>query len=119
LNHILASLKSSSCAVSTISLNPLNAFKTEDPVDYSILRCLSSSKVQGTQQLETPNFITGLSAAIASYGKLHDFPFTSYVLYMNEFDQDSSQKLSSVLDKMGISIDLKPKVMSNANTLYI
>lgn len=116
---ILPSLKTSTCTVSTISLFPLNAFKSADPVDSSILRYLSTTKVQEVSQLETPNFITGLSADIASYGKLYDYSFASYVLYMNEFDQDSYQKLALVLDKLDMSLNLKPQIISNANSLYI
>lgn len=119
MDLLLPSLKASSCTASTISLNPLNAFKTEEPVDSSVLRCLSTVKVQGIEQLETPNFITGLSAAIATNGKFYDYPFTSYVLYMNDFDQDSSQKLTTIFDKLGISLNLKPQIVSNANSLYI
>lgn len=119
LTHLLPSLKSSICKVSTISFNLLNAFKTEEAVDSCVLRCISTTKVQDIHQLETPNFITGLSASIATYGKFYDFPCTTFILYANDLDQDCIKKLSSVLDKLSLKLNMKPKIVSNANSLYI
>lgn len=120
LNTLLPSLKALTCTVTTIALNPLNSFKTEASIDTSVLRCLSTTKIQGVLPLETPNFISsGVSASIATYGKFYEFPCTTFVLFTNDLDQDSLQKLTTVLDKLSFSLNLKPKSVSNGNSLYI
>lgn len=116
LKHLLPSLQSSACTVSTISFYALNSYKTEATLDSCVLRCLS--KVQGILPLDSPNFVTGLTASIATYGKFYEFPFTSYILYTNDLDQDCCKNLTLILDKLGLSLNLKPQA-SNASSLYI
>lgn len=107
-----------------ISLQPLSEFKAERKPESLIIRSIMQSKnvFNDIQALETPNFISGVSAGIATKLSMNkNFPFSCFAIFVDIFDEISIKKILTFLKRFGISYDesVKIKALHHKSDLYM
>uniref|UniRef100_A0A1L8DT61 Proteasome assembly chaperone 1 n=1 Tax=Nyssomyia neivai TaxID=330878 RepID=A0A1L8DT61_9DIPT len=92
--------------VISISIQPSSLHKGPregDTDNVSFIRGIDSPLPEITP-LKEPNFITGISAGVASWRKFHNLPTPCYVMYVEALRLDSQtiEPFVRILDKIGI-----------------
>lgn len=103
-----------------VSLQSLSDYKSEDIPETCIIRSLNS-QLKEFATLEAPNFITGAGAGIGTLRKIHDLPFSCYIVYVDLFDVIAIRTILKLLKRLDLpfdeSVPLKP--LHHKSDLYM
>uniref|UniRef100_A0A0K8TQX4 Proteasome assembly chaperone 1 n=1 Tax=Tabanus bromius TaxID=304241 RepID=A0A0K8TQX4_TABBR len=102
--------------VVTISIQPKILYKGEETTDMhnaTFIRGINST-LKNIPELETPNFITGLSAGAASWRYCQNMSISSYLAYVDSptLDTLSTEPILKLLNDLEVKCDRKYVVKS-------
>lgn len=103
-----------------VSLQSLSEYKANDVEESCVVRSINA-KLSDIPPLETPNFITGASAGVGTFRKLHNLSFSCYVVYIDLLDVLAIKTVLDLLKRLQLPIDetvaLKP--LHHKSDLYM
>lgn len=103
-----------------ISLQSTSDYKAEEIPESCVIRSINS-RFSDIPRLEVPNFITGTGAGVASFRKIHELPFSCYIVYIDLFDVFSIRSVLKILKRLQLpydeSVPLKP--LHHKSDLYM
>ncbi|CAO1405874.1 unnamed protein product [Diamesa serratosioi] len=106
--------------VNCISIQSLSEYKHKDQQEGCLIRGIKSN-LKDVPELEVPNFITGLSAGIASYRKFKSLSYSVYVAYVDIFDIFSVKAILDLLKKLKLPYNenVKIRALHQKSDLYM
>lgn len=106
--------------VSLVSLQRLSDFKSDVLPDDCIVRAVNS-KFDDIENLNAPNFITGLAAGISTKRLIFDSTFSCYAVYVDLFDEISIKRILGLLKRLDLTYDetINIKAMHQKSYLYM
>lgn len=97
--------------ITIVSLQRISDFKADKIPDDCIIKGINS-KFNDVVPLRSPNFITGISAAIGTKRLLNSQSFSCYVIYIDIFDEITINKILNHLKRIGLRYDESVKIQS-------
>ena len=106
--------------VNCVSIQSLSEYKHKDQQEGCLIRGIKSN-LKDVPALEVPNFITGLSAGIASYRKFKNLSYSVYIAYVDIFDIFSVKAILELLKKLELPYNenVKVRALHQKSDLYM
>lgn len=107
-------------SVNLVSIQSLSEYKHKDQQEGCLIRGIKSN-FKDIPALEVPNFITGLSAGIASYSKFKHLSYSVYIAYVDIFDIFSVKAILELLKKLELPYNenVKVRALHQKSDLYM
>lgn len=97
--------------ITTVSLLRSSDLKADKIPDDFIIKGINS-KFDDIEPLKPPNFITGIIAAICTKRLMNDQSFSSYIMYIDIFDEITINKILKHLKRIGLKYNETVKIPS-------
>jgi hypothetical protein len=104
-----------------MSLQSITEYRASQQQPESCFIRSLNSQFSDILPLEVPNFITGVSAGVATLRKIHDLKFSCYITYIDIYDVFAIRTVLDLLKRTGLphddTIPLKP--LNHKSNLYM